>query len=323
MAPAASDPLLVALLRAYPDRVARRREPGSRRALMVGGPGVRLADESAVHDAELFLCIDVEGAGSEALVRQASAIEREWLPPQRVQEVTECEFDAASGKVIARRRVYYSDLLLAEAPAALPDADAVAQALAHAAAERLADVMPPADSVAGHFRARVQCLREWMPELGLPPLDDAQLGALLPQLARGRRSLEELRAAPWLAAMQDLLTWPQRQAVEREAPERIAVPSGSRIAIQYERGRPPILAVRFQEVFGLAETPRIAGGRVPVLLHLLAPSMRVAQVTGDLAGFWAGTYAQVRKDLKARYPKHAWPDDPARAVPQRRPGRRP
>jgi len=100
------------------------------------------------------------------------------------------------------------------------------------------------------------------------------------------------------------------------------VPSGSRIAVQYEAGRPPILAVRIQEVFGLLETPRIAGGRVSVLMHLLAPNMRVAQVTGDLASFWANTYAMVRKDLRARYPKHAWPEDPYTARAEKRPGRK-
>ena len=123
--------------------------------------------------------------------------------------------------------------------------------------------------------------------------------------------------------MKGLFTWQQLQTIEREAPERIEVPSGSRIALHYEPGRPPILAVRIQEVFGLLETPRIAGGRVPVLMHLLAPNMRVAQVTDDLASFWANTYALVRKDLRARYPKHSWPEDPYTALPSggRREGR--
>jgi ATP-dependent helicase HrpB len=102
--------------------------------------------------------------------------------------------------------------------------------------------------------------------------------------------------------------------VEREAPERLAVPSGSRIAVQYEPGRPPVLAARIQELFGLTETPRVAGGRVRVLLHLLAPNYRPQQVTDDLASFWANTYQQVRKDLRARYPKHAWPEDPWNAT---------
>src|SRR5439155_4234329 len=128
-------------------------------------------------------------------------------------------------------------------------------------------------------------------------------------LCQGRRSFAELRAAPWLEALQNRLSPPQRQALEREAPERLAVPSGSRIALRYEEGRPPVLAVRIQEVFGWRDTPRVAGGRVRVLLHLLAPNYRPQQVTDDLASFWANTYPQVRKELRARYPKHAWPED--------------
>jgi ATP-dependent helicase HrpB len=110
----------------------------------------------------------------------------------------------------------------------------------------------------------------------------------------------------------------QRQAVEREAPERLQVPSGSRIALRYELARPPILAVRIQELFGWTQTPRVAGGRVPVLLYLLAPNYRPQQVTDDLASFWTNTYPRVRKELRARYPKHAWPEDPWNATAWRR-----
>jgi ATP-dependent helicase HrpB len=123
--------------------------------------------------------------------------------------------------------------------------------------------------------------------------------------------------------LQGALTYQQRQTVEREAPERIAVPSGSQIAVQYEVGRPPALPVRIQEVFGLSETPRIAGGRVRVVMHLLAPNMRTQQITDDLASFWANGYPQVRKDLRARYPKHSWPEDPLNAEPMRGAKRRP
>jgi ATP-dependent helicase HrpB len=118
------------------------------------------------------------------------------------------------------------------------------------------------------------------------------------------------------------LTHQQVQAVDREVPERLEVPSGSRIALKYEPTRPPVLAVRIQEVFGLRETPRVAGGRVRVLLHLLAPNFRPQQVTDDLASFWVNTYPVVRKELRARYPKHAWPDDPLAAPAQRGPKRR-
>ncbi|HZN34291.1 MAG TPA: ATP-dependent helicase HrpB [Pirellulaceae bacterium] len=310
------------LLAAYPDRLARRRELDSRRALMVGGRGVRLADEVAIADEELFLCIDVNGSGGEGLVRQASAVERAWLPAELVRIETVVEFDEASERVAARRRTTFEGLLLEEAQAALPGGEVVARVLAEAAAVRLERAFPADDSAVAEFRTRVRCLAEWMPELRLPQLDDETVRGLLPQLAAGRRSLAELRAAPWLHALKSLFDWQQLQAIDREAPERIEVPSGSRIAVQYEAGRPPILAVRIQEVFGLLETPRIAGGRVSVLMHLLAPNMRVAQVTGDLASFWANTYAMVRKDLRARYPKHAWPEDPYTARAEKRPGRK-
>src|SRR5205823_11546024 len=159
-------------------------------------------------------------------------------------------------------------------------------------------------------------------ELGLPAFDDAALKELLPWLCLERKSFADLRSADWLGLLQGRLTHAQRQAIEREAPERIAVPSGSHIAVKYEVGRPPVLAVRVQELFGLTDTPRIAGGRVAVLLHLLAPNGRPQQVTDDLASFWANTYPVVRKELRARYPRHAWPDDPLSAAAQSRPRRR-
>ena len=115
-----------------------------------------------------------------------------------------------------------------------------------------------------------------------------------------------------------LLTQAQRSALEREAPERLTVPSGSSIALAYEAGKPPVLAVRIQEIFGLKQTPRIAGGRVRVLLHLLGPNYRPQQITDDLESFWKNTYAEVRKELRRRYPKHAWPEDPTSAKPERK-----
>src|SRR5439155_13914738 len=156
------------------------------------------------------------------------------------------------------------DLVLEETQASLPDGEEAARVLTTAAAERPERVLPPDDSPAGLYLTRVRCLRQWMPELGLPAFDETDLRDLLQWLCAGRRSFAELRAADWLSALHGRLTHAQRQAVEREAPERLAVPSGSRIALRYEPGRPPVLAVRIQEVFGLADTPRVAGGRVRV-----------------------------------------------------------
>ncbi len=308
------DALLRAILAAFPDRLAKRREANSPRAVMVGGRGVKLAPGSRVQQAELFLCLDVEGSGSEALVRVASAIERSWLPDEMLTIGTEVFFDEPSGRVQARRQVCWDDLILEESPAPLPDDDSVSRMLAEAATTHWDDVKPKDDSPAAQFLARVRCLREWLPELNLTAFDDAQLQSLLPSLCLGRRSLVDLRNAPWVETIQATLTPTQCQAVEREVPTHLTVPSGSRITLEYEPGRPPILAVRIQEIFGLRETPRVARGRVPVLLHLLAPNYRPQQVTDDLPSFWANAYPIIRGELRRRYPRHPWPDDPLTAT---------
>jgi ATP-dependent helicase HrpB len=318
----ADEALLRALLGAFPDRLARRREAGGERGVMVGGRGVRLAPSSGVREPELFLCIDVDAGQTEALVRQASGVRRDWLPAERLSATVEVAFDAEAERVSARRRLRFEDLVLEDTPAALPGEEETARVLAAAAAEHPERVLPPEDSPAGLYLTRLRCLRQWMPQLRLPGFEADDLREMLPSLCAGRRSFAELRAGPWLEALQGRLTHEQRQAVEREAPERLAVPSGSRLALHYAVGRPPVLAVRIQEMFGLRDTPRIAGGRVRVLLHLLAPNYRPQQVTEDLASFWANTYPQVRKELRARYPKHAWPEDPWTAIPERRPQRK-
>ncbi|MBV6412671.1 MAG: hypothetical protein OMOMHJEC_00454 [Xanthomonadales bacterium] len=175
------------------------------------------------------------------------------------------------------------------------------------------------------LRARVQCLREWLPEAGLPDWSDAALLAslehwLAPALT-GITRLANLGPDRLGAALLDSLDYAQRQLLEREAPDALTVPSGMTRRLEYTPGGPPVLAVKLQELFGLADTPRIARGRVPVTLHLLSPGGRPIQVTQDLKGFWDRTYAEVRKELKGRYPKHPWPDDPwsARATHRAKP----
>lgn len=318
-------PLLRALLTAYPDRLARRREPRSPRGVMVGGRGVRLAEESAVLEDDLFLCIDLDagrsGPMAEALVRKASAVEPEWLPPESLTTETVLAFDETRERVAAWKRTLYEDLVIAETEIPPPDAAEAGRVLAEAAAARLDRALALDDPEVAAFLARVRSLAEWMPELSLPRFTEDEIRGLLPALAAGRKSFADLRRAPLLDVLQGALSYPQLEAVRREAPERLEVPSGSHIRLDYEPGKPPVLAARIQEMFGLAETPRVAAGRVPVLLHLLAPNGRPQQVTHDLRSFWENTYPQVRKELAGRYPKHSWPLDPWNATPQRRPGR--
>ena len=318
----ADEAVLRAVAAAFPDRVCRRREPRGRRGVMVGGRGVRLADESALADAELFVAVELSESGqAETLVRQASVVERAWLPAQHFTTVVETAFDAQREKVTAVRRSRYLDLVLEESPTALPRDVDPGPMLAAAVAERY-DPATLADDAARAYLARVRCLREWMPDLDLHDFGLEPWRTLLPDWCSGLSSVAELRATSPLEALRGRLSAKQAAVVDREAPERIDVPSGSRIALVYETGKPPVLAVRIQEVFGLRTTPRIAGGRVPVLLHLLAPNYRVQQITPDLASFWKNTYGEVKKELKRRYPKHAWPDDPLTAEPERRPRRR-
>jgi ATP-dependent helicase HrpB len=308
--------LLRALLAAYPDRVARRREPRSPRAVMVGGRGVRLAEESAVLDPALFLCIDLDGRPTEALVRLASEVEPEWL--SHLSTKVDLEFDEERERIAAWKRTRYEDLVISETEIPAEGGEGV---LIEAAAARLHSALALDDPEVAGFLARIRSLREWMPELGLPAFDEDRLRDLLPALAAGRRSFAELKRAPLLPILQGDLSHDQLRALEREAPERLEVPSGSRIKLVYEPGKAPVLAARIQELFGLAETPRVAAGRVPVLLHLLAPNHRPQQVTHDLRSFWENTYPQVRKELAGRYPKHAWPQDPWNARPERRPAK--
>jgi len=315
-----------ALVAAWPDRLARRREPGSRRGVMEGGRGVRLAEESGVVDHDLFVCVEMDGGErgerAEALVRQASAVERAWLDPQHMREESGVRFDAATGRVRATRRTTWNGLVLDEVETGQASEEQVARALADAAAEDLPRFLPLDDPETATFLARVRSLRGWIPELRLPEFGDDELRALLPEFARGCRSLADLKRKDLAAFLLEQLPWDQRRALDQDAPERLAVPSGNQIRLEYEPGRPPVLAARIQELFGLAETPRVARGRVRVVVHLLAPNGRPQQVTDDLASFWSNAYFEVRKDLRARYPRHAWPEDPWNAPPERRPRRR-
>lgn len=311
-----------ALLVAFPDRLAKRRDKSSDKGIMVGGKGVRLAPQSAVTNSELFLCIDVDAGSTDAVVRQASAIEREWLPESLLRQVDEVFFHPTQQQVVARRRTYWDDLVLAETPCSLPENDRPAEVLFEHAVRNWDKVFPSDNVEVAGFLTRVRCLTEWIPQSGLPPLDEAALHATLRELCSRCRSFTQLKQAPWLDHLKGRYDYPQLQWIEKEAPEKWQVPSGSHIRLTYEEGRPPVLAVRIQEVFGMKSTPCVAGGRIRVLMHLLSPNMRPQQVTDDLESFWKNTYTTVRKELQRRYPKHSWPEDPTDATPQRRPGKK-
>lgn len=298
------------VLQGWPDRVAARRAEDDRRALLVGGRGVVLEPASGVLRGPLLLCLDIRDESGDARVGIASSIEPEWLAedfPQLRAERLVHRFDAARGRVVSEREATHLDLVVKRVGASPSDDPEAAAAVLRAHLEA-----NPAAWLDGkgteQFLARAEFLRRAMPDLDLPGTEQLRARAL-EQLCAGAFSLDQIRKRGVDGALAAALSWEQRRAMDEHAPERIEAPSGARHAIDYGAD-PPALAVRLQEVFGWAATPRIAAGRVAIVLHLLAPNQRPVQVTRDLESFWAGAYQEVRRELRARYPKHPWPEDP-------------
>ena len=321
-----TDCWLRCVLAGFPDRVCRRREPGSPRAVMRGGTGVTVAPESVVREAELFVAVDVDGGerGREARVRIASAVERAWLErvfPGSVTSEREVGFDDARGRAVARTVTRYRDLVLDVAIRGDVDPGDASAALAAALGDDPLRVYADRPEVEA-LVVRLVFLARAMPELGLPEDPLPLVHDAVRTLASGMRSLDELRRADVVAAVAGLLDHRGRTALEREAPTHWTLPSGRRVPVTWHHDRPPVVAARIQEVFGLAATPRVAAGRVPIVLELLAPNQRPMQTTSDIASFWRTTYAQVRAELRGRYPRHPWPDDPTTAPPTSRAKRR-
>jgi ATP-dependent helicase HrpB len=318
----ADEALLRSFLAAFPDRVARRRTKKGSRGLMVGGRGVKLGSESRVFESELFLCLDMDAGRQEAIVRQASGVKREWLAKDRIHEDLQLDFDEETERLSARKRVLYDDLVLEESPAPLPRDERLTNALIGLATQRLERVRPEASDPAGRIIARNEYLRTLFPQIDLPILDTDALKKILVWLGPGCRSFEDLRKASWSALLRGQFTNRQWQTLDREAPDSFRIPTGRAVPLIYEGDKVPVLAARIQELFGLKQSPTIASGRVALQVHLLAPNRRPEQITDDLVSFWNNTYPQVRKDLRGRYPRHSWPEDPWTAEAQSRPKRR-
>ncbi len=311
-----------AVLAAFPDRVARLRKGSADRAVMVGGRGLRLPTRGWTANTDLFVAVEVtagdRGRQREARVSHMVPIERSWLAPELFSTTIDHEFDPARGRVMTIRRSTWRGLVLDETEGPPADPESSAAVLARAAADDLEVSLNLGRRKVRDWLARLRSLAAWRPELGLPIFDDEELTAMLPVLCHGKSSLRELRELPIVSILSGYLSAEQTAALDREAPERLRVPSGSRIRLDYEPGKPPVLAVRLQELFGMTETPTVAGGRIRVMVHLLAPNGRPQQITDDLASFWATTYREVRAELRGRYPKHHWPEDPLKAAPTAR-----
>ena len=313
------------LLRAYPERLCRRRETDAMRAVMVGGGGVRMGPGSVVLRAPLFVAVDISASNrsGEALVHIASAITRERLArlyPEAIRE--EKSMEIADGRVLAYRKVLYRDLVLEQFADSDPDPEEFQKAAAAYIVQRLPEFMQR-HAALRRLSGRLAMLRKAMPEKHIPAISPADLLPLLESGATNAAALRKIIAGDGLAAaIESNLDHAVTRLLAEAAPVRLAMPNGRTAELDYRDDGTPVLSVRVQDLFGFQDTPRIAGGRVPVLLEILGPNHRPVQITHDLAGFWSGSYALVRKDLRARYPKHAWPENPAQAQPILRRDRR-
>lgn len=315
----ADDPgeaLMRALLDAFPDRLAKLRPGTQDRGLMVGGRGIRIDDASSVRGEPLVLCLSLNAGTGDAKAQMVSAVDWDWLSPALLVEDETYFFNPTRGMVEARRRILWGDLPLRETPTEITDDSAAAKLLASYAKQELPRILPE-DHPATAFRRRVRFLAARMPELKLPTLEDRELVEQLSSWCRGMRSLESLKSAPWLAWLKQWVGLDRLTEIERLVPESLAVPSGNKILLHYSDAGPPVLSVRIQELYGMRDSPRVGGGVIPVRLELLGPNYRPQQITEDLASFWVNTYPTVKKELRRRYPKHAWPDDPLTATASR------
>jgi ATP-dependent helicase HrpB len=313
--------LRLALLSAFPDRVARARADGTggRTLRLAAGGSARQSPASAVRTAEWVVGLTLEerrelGRAPVAMVRSVSAIEPEWLLelfPQEIEDVSSVEFDARSERVVARSELRFGALAVVSSELARPPAEA---GLVLAAAARTAGwarfVADPAALT--QWVARVAFARAHDPRI--PALEISAIEETLDELCAGCTSFAELERAGLHGAVVARLGEHAR-VVDRLAPARVTLPHGRTLPVGYERDRAPFVSSRLQDFFGLREGPTVADGRVPVVLHLRAPNGRDVQVTTDLRGFWSTHYPALRTALMRRYPKHAWPDDPASARP--------
>ncbi|GCB41151.1 ATP-dependent helicase [Citrobacter freundii] len=316
-------PLLLA--QAFADRIARRRGQEGRYQLANGMGAMLDADDALGRHEWLIAPLLLQGSASpDARILLALPLGIEALMqtcPELLQQSDTIEWDEAQGTLKALRRSRIGQLTVKVQPLAKPSEEELHQAMLNGIRDKGLSVLnwtPEAEQ----FRLRLQCAANWLPEYDWPAVDEDSLLKtlelwLLPHMS-GVHSLRALKALNVGQALRGLLDWSMLQRLDSELPAHYTVPTGSRIAIRYHEDNPPVLAVRMQEMFGEGNTPTIAQGRVPLVLELLSPAQRPLQVTSDLSAFWQGSYREVQKEMKGRYPKHVWPDDPANTAPTRR-----
>lgn len=320
-----SDAIPALLAQGFPDRIARRRGQEGRYQLANGMGAMLDADDALNRHEWLIAPLLLQGSSSpDARILQACALNIDALTarcPSLLQQSDTIEWDDTQGTLKALRRSQIGQLTLSVRPLGKLSETELHQAMLTGIREKGLSVLNWT-STAQQLRLRLQCAAQWLPEEVWPAVDDATLldeleTWLLPHMT-GVHSLRGLKSVDIYQALRDRLPWSLQQRLESSLPTHYTVPTGSQIAIRYDEDNPPALAVRMQEMFGEASTPTIAQGRVALVLELLSPAQRPLQITRDLSAFWQGAYREVQKEMKGRYPKHVWPDDPANTAPTRR-----
>lgn len=307
---------------AYPDRIARRQADREGHYRLVNGRGARFRTADSLAVEPFLVIVDLDGGDQWSSINLAVPIalqDIQSLYHDRLVEEEEITWDDTLGAVQAVRRRRLGAMILGEQTVSSPDLDKVKNALLQGIHKSELEVLAFSRALQ-QWRARVIWLRRIDgPQSEWPDLSDK---ALLQTLDRwlgpyltGITTLDDVKRMDLTTALHALLTHDQLRRLDRLAPTHIVVPSGSRLPLDYEQTETPVLAVRLQEMFGCKDTPRVANGKIPVILHLLSPAKRPVQVTQDLGGFWQKAYLDVRKELRGRYPKHHWPEDPIGAVP--------
>lgn len=313
------------LAQAFADRIARRRGQEGRYQLANGMGAMLDADDASGRHEWLIAPLLLQGSASpDARILLALPLDIEVLIqacPELLQQSDTIEWDETQGTLKALRRSRIGQLTVKVQALAKPSEEELHLAMLNGIRDKGLSVLNWTLE-AEQFRLRLQCAANWLSEYNWPAVDEDSLLAtleswLLPHMS-GVHSLRALKALNVGQALRGLLDWSMLQRLDSELPAHYTVPTGSRIAIRYHEDNPPVLAVRMQEMFGEAKTPTIAEGRVPLVLELLSPAQRPLQVTSDLSAFWQGSYREVQKEMKGRYPKHVWPDDPANTAPTRR-----
>lgn len=316
------------LLCAFPDRIAGLREEGGGRFLLSQGRGVRMSTSSPLSTSLFIIAANMDaGEKAEGFVHLAAPLTVEIIRREcgrLIETIRRVQWSRREERVVATIEERVGSVVLLSKPFNPTDEEAgplLCEAI------RLAPNMLNMGDEVRQFQGRVTLMRKIFPDETWPELSDERLSSnpeewLLPWLGR-RRSSQEIKNLDILPALKTRLSREEARILDERTPAAVVVPSGRRVAIDYASGGVPVLAVKLQEMFGLADTPQIAGGRVKLLLHLLSPARRPVQITQDLKGFWNNGYKQVKKELKGRYPKHPWPDDPWNAVPTGRTKPRP